>query len=475
LRKVGWLAAIAFTFAMLSLIVLAVTPAVMFGRIARETSGITQTVLPAYNALSGFLFAMEERNIAARTASFTGDTAYATRSEDAKERESAALDSLIALDPRYGPRFSAHLAHLKQLIARRDSLGEIIRSHEEHIARLPEFDALHDSMLVDAIGLEQELVRSAQEQAAEIARVAKTQGQVSIALGILAAMAGIVVGWFAWREARQRRRTEAALDEARHLRELAEQGQSELTRINESRIRLLRGVTHDVKNPIGAAKGYAELLAMGVAEPLRAEQQTLVQGIGRTLDDALGIIDDLLDIARAESGGLAIRQEPLDLRLLVNEAVENHRATVQASGHTISLETPPRPVPIRSDRARIRQVIDNLLSNAIKYTPPPGHITVSTEVDEAPDKGGPRRARVRVTDTGPGIPPGMRDIIFDEFSRVGDTGVKGHGLGLAISRRIARMLGGDLILTDTDRPGATFVFWLPLDDRPHDVRHDGNR
>src|SRR5690606_26338036 len=109
-------------------------------------------------------------------------------------------------------------------------------------------------------------------------------------------------------------------------------------------------------------------------------------------------------------------------------------------------ELPATESRIYSDPLRIEQILGNLLSNAIKYTPAPGRIIARTEMrsgDDAPGPGG--WATVQVSDSGPGIPLAERESIFDEFTRLDDEGAhKGHGLGLAIARRIARMLGGDL-------------------------------
>ena len=123
------------------------------------------------------------------------------------------------------------------------------------------------------------------------------------------------------------------------------------------------------------------------------------------------------------------------------------------------------PVRVHTDPGRVRQVLGNLLSNAIKYTPAPGRITVRAERVDADAARPGDWAVVRVTDTGPGIPPGQRESIFDEFSRLHDgSGIQGHGLGLAISRRVARLLGGDLDVTGAEGEGATFTLWLPLRD-----------
>ena len=108
------------------------------------------------------------------------------------------------------------------------------------------------------------------------------------------------------------------------------------------------------------------------------------------------------------------------------------------------------------------QVIDNMLSNAIKYTPAPGRIRVRTDPNARDAPFSKRAVAILVSDTGPGIPEDKRESIFDEFTRLDDDGaMKGHGLGLAIARRMARLVGGDLGLGAHTGPGSTFALWLP--------------
>jgi signal transduction histidine kinase len=271
-----------------------------------------------------------------------------------------------------------------------------------------------------------------------------------------------------------------ALEEANQQRAIAERRGNELERATEARARMLRGVTHDVKNPLGAAKGYAQLLEMEIKAPMSPEQAPLVTGIIRSVDGALAIIADLLDLARTDSGGLAVNRVDVEAGALASEAAEGHRPAAEAAGHSVEVLPPAEEVKLYTDPVRVGQVLGNLLSNAIKYTPPPGRITVSSgprSGDGAPGTGA--WAAIQVSDTGPGIPPEEREAVFDEFTRLGDTSAqKGHGLGLAIARRIARLLGGDLTVEDAPGGGASFVLWLPLragDERPGQVSPPADR
>ncbi|HEX8671359.1 MAG TPA: HAMP domain-containing sensor histidine kinase [Longimicrobium sp.] len=237
-----------------------------------------------------------------------------------------------------------------------------------------------------------------------------------------------------------------------------------VTQAMEARTRLLRGVTHDVKNPLGAADGYAQLLEMELEGTLLPEQEKWVAGVRRGIGGALALITDLLDLSLAESGGLPVTREAVDLRLLAMEAVEEHRGAAEAAGHVLSREG-DGPVRVHTDPARVRQVLGNLLTNAIKYTPPPGRIVLRLEGDA--ERGSGEWVAAHVSDNGTGIPLAERESIFGEFHRLHSADqASGHGLGLAISRLIARLLDGDLTVSGEPGEGATFSFWLPSGSAP---------
>jgi signal transduction histidine kinase len=314
-----------------------------------------------------------------------------------------------------------------------------------------------DTVISAAARLDKALVDEAQRGRDIIRRTERWGLAITLGLGALALLAAVAVAWLS-------SRMRLLAQEATRRGGEVEEAMAEAARMTEARARLLRGVSHDVKNPLGAARGYAELLEMEIKGPLNAEQVRYVKGVRRSIDGALAILGDLLDLARADSGGLSVERVPVDLSRVASETGEDHRPAAASAGHTIECSM-TGPVRVYSDPGRVRQVLGNLLSNAIKYTPAPGHITVRAErVDADPDHPGDW-AVVRVTDTGPGIPAEKREAVFDEFSRLHDgTSIQGHGLGLAISRRVARLLGGDLDVSGAAGEGATFTLWLPLRD-----------
>jgi signal transduction histidine kinase len=170
-------------------------------------------------------------------------------------------------------------------------------------------------------------------------------------------------------------------------------------------------------------------------------------------------VTDLLELARADVGDLHLEYAQTDLASIVADVVEDHRGMAQERGVTIAAAADT--TPLVTDPLRAQQVLTNLLSNAIKYTPRDGSITVRIVRDEK-HKQRNDRVGVEVRDTGPGIPADLRARVFDEFFRVRALGVStnGNGLGLAISRRIARLLGGDVVHADNDGGGSIFTLWL---------------
>ncbi len=256
---------------------------------------------------------------------------------------------------------------------------------------------------------------------------------------------------------------------ARRYRSVAhrlEREHAALTASLDTRAALLRGIAHDVKNPLGAASGYADLLADGVAGgPLTGEQLTMVRRIRKLLDDALKTISELLHAERTEWGlDTPADVAPTDIAALVREVVDDYRAAATEKSLALEVQTEHAPVLARTHPGQVQHILGNLLSNAVKYTPPHGHVRVRLlaegRVGDASD--GETSVCIEVRDSGPGVPPAVRDRVFDEFFRADASAPQqGHGVGLAISRRFARLLGGEITLDDAPEGGAMFTLRLP--------------
>ena len=243
-----------------------------------------------------------------------------------------------------------------------------------------------------------------------------------------------------------------------HLLQDTEHRREELEQVIKSRNRLMRGFTHDLKNPIGAADGHASLLEDGLLGHLTDEQLNSVQRIRSSLANALKLIDALNEFARAESGRLELRIAPTQVMEVAREMAEQYRATAEQAQVLIDLELNRVPI-IHTDDDRIRQILGNLLSNAIKYTEPGGRLCVRTDVRAS--QLSPNCVVVEVEDTGIGIPADKTHMLFEEFERIDPSVKPGIGLGLAISRRVARALGGDITVRSKRGEGSTFTLWLP--------------
>jgi signal transduction histidine kinase len=213
---------------------------------------------------------------------------------------------------------------------------------------------------------------------------------------------------------------------------------------------------------LGAADGFLQLLEDGLFGQLTEQQLPKLRRARKALRSALDLIDDLLDLARAESGQLEIRPAPTDVREAAREMVEDFMVRAEEQALTLTVDVPDEFPIIECDPARIRQVVSNLLSNAVKYTPPGGLVAVRVGLEGGGTDGEAERVVLSVSDTGPGIAEEERHLLFEEFTRLDAETSNGAGVGLAISRRIAHALGGDILLESEVGRGSTFTLWVPL-------------
>lgn len=251
-----------------------------------------------------------------------------------------------------------------------------------------------------------------------------------------------------------------AHEKARLLDEAHERRQR-LERVMKSREHLMRGFSHDVKNPVGAVDGYAELLLGDVYGQLSPAQTQGVERIRRSARRALALIEDLHELARTEAGTISLDRSIVDLGDLVRTSGEEYRAAAQAKGLTLDVQSPSDPLSVETDGARVRQIVGNLVSNAIKYTTTGGVVLCARPVGAGSVEGTRGWAVIEVLDTGPGIPADQRDLIFEEFSRLDAADTRGAGVGLAISKRLAAVLGGRISVESEVGRGSTFTLWIP--------------
>jgi signal transduction histidine kinase/CheY-like chemotaxis protein len=227
---------------------------------------------------------------------------------------------------------------------------------------------------------------------------------------------------------------------------------------NEAKNDFVAAMSHELRTPLNAIIGFSELMGLEeVVDDRRLvpdEWITNVHSSGRHL---LGLINDVLDLAKVESGRIELRLEPLDVGAAVAEAVAPLGPLVAAKKLRLTLAAPPELVT--ADRLRLRQMLNNLLSNAIKFTPTNGTIYVSASRDGA-------ETHLSVADTGPGIAPADQQRVFDEFHQSGDAESRaaGTGLGLTLTRRLAEAHGGRVELWSEPGRGSRFTLVLPAAD-----------
>ena len=241
---------------------------------------------------------------------------------------------------------------------------------------------------------------------------------------------------------------------------------TENRQIIESHQRLIRGFTHDIKNPLGAADGHLALLEMGIHGEVPERQAESLRRARGAIRAALDLIAQLLKIERAQSGQVEIHRERFDLAALTSYTVEEFRAAAAAKRLELEMQ-PVGPVDslmIETDPALVRQILANLISNAVKYTQSGGHISVRARVaSEAEARWRGRSLAVDVADNGPGIPLAKQSMLFREFARFDPGAAEGTGIGLAISQRLAVVVGASITFTSTPGVGSTFTLWLPDD------------
>jgi PAS domain S-box-containing protein len=223
----------------------------------------------------------------------------------------------------------------------------------------------------------------------------------------------------------------------------------------EARMRFLAGVSHELRTPLNSVLGFAQLLGQGVAGSLNERQARYVDNILGSGQHLLSLVNDLLDIERLAAGRRDLQPQLLGLDSIVRDAIDEVGPLL--SGRALRIEIRTGPAACKGDDRAVRQVLLNLLSNAIKFSPEGGRVRV-----RAGRRGGV--ARVSVSDEGPGIPAERADAIFDEFAVMAGAADAGHpstGLGLCLSRRLARAMGGDVQVKSRAERGSIFTLTLP--------------
>jgi NtrC-family two-component system sensor histidine kinase KinB len=235
---------------------------------------------------------------------------------------------------------------------------------------------------------------------------------------------------------------------------------TEQRRLTEMQSGIVSTVSHQLKTPLTSIRMAVYLLLEEKVGPLNEKQAELLLAAREDSDFLHGILTNLLDISRMESGRQQMDLREVSPTALVDGAVASFRTTARDGGVEMGTELPGDLPEVRADAERIEHVFSNLLTNALRYTSPGGRITVSAAAED-------RHVRFYVTDTGVGIPPKYLTQIFDRFFRVPDQEKEtGAGLGLAIAREIVEAHGGTIQVESREGQGTTFSFTLKRADAP---------
>jgi signal transduction histidine kinase len=267
-------------------------------------------------------------------------------------------------------------------------------------------------------------------------------------------------------------RLAATFDEMTHriadAHERLRAARTEAESANAAKSRFLGTMSHEIRTPLNAIIGYTEFLLVGIGGPVSAQQRAYVDRVQTSARHLLALVSDLLDLSSIEAGRLRVQLQPAPLRDAVHDAVAVLESQAHVREITIGVQC-DSALWFRGDPARLRQILINLLSNAVKFSDSGGNVDVvcgsTLRADPAvADEEEQRWTTVTVRDTGIGIPPEKVAAIWDAFVQGDDSRTRTHGgsgLGLTISRRLARLMGGEITVTSEPSRGSEFTVWLP--------------
>jgi signal transduction histidine kinase len=257
---------------------------------------------------------------------------------------------------------------------------------------------------------------------------------------------------------RERSLLHAAVKEA-HERALAS---------SRAKCEFLATMSHEMRTPLNAVLGYAELLELELPGSLNDAQHSYVERIRDASARLLSLINDTLDLAKLDAGRLVLERARFDARSMIDAAIAHVAPIAEARGVRVAVRNDGEP-ELFADRRRAEQIVSQLLSNAVRFSEAGREVIVSASRFGAPETGDFGDASscwcaIRVEDSGVGIGERDLDAIFQPFTQVDASltrGAEGTGLGLTIVRRLARLMGGDLSVTSRLGAGSVFTLWLP--------------
>ncbi|MEO7217384.1 MAG: ATP-binding protein [Gemmatimonadaceae bacterium] len=262
--------------------------------------------------------------------------------------------------------------------------------------------------------------------------------------------------------------------EARRLAEERDEARGIAVSASQAKSNFLATMSHEIRTPINAIIGYADILDLGITGPLTPKQHENVQRIRTSSSHLLALVNDVLDLSRIESGAMQLKRTQIETRPSIDAALSLVEPMARAKQIPITVKSDDtRASTFTGDERGVRQALANLLSNAVKFTEPGGEILITTSLSSAVSASevlehGRTYVAIHVYDTGIGIDINQISRLFQPFTQLeAENGSpytrqrSGAGLGLSISRHLARMMGGDITVESVPRRGSTFTLWLP--------------
>ncbi|MDW8278761.1 MAG: GAF domain-containing protein [Anaerolineales bacterium] len=242
---------------------------------------------------------------------------------------------------------------------------------------------------------------------------------------------------------------------------------SKVQQANVAKSEFVSFVAHELKNPMTAIKGYAELLAAGAGGTISETQAAFLSVIRSNIERMKTIVEDLNDASKLEAGRLRLDLKPVEVPQVVEQVIRSTKRQIEDKNQTIEVELPSDLPKIWADRTRIEQILVNLVSNAHKYTPEGGQIVVRAEraANQWDPQGAAEVVHISVQDNGLGMTPEDQRKIFQKFFRSDDEQARkspGTGLGLNITKSLVEMQGGKIWFESEFRKGTTFHFTIPI-------------
>ena len=296
------------------------------------------------------------------------------------------------------------------------------------------------------------------------ARARRYEALLGLSLAALGAMGALLVsGLYLQAKAEIRRRGAAAAELAEQkavvetqLEELRT-AKERLESVERAKTALLATASHELRTPLNHIIGFSSLLLEGLAGVLNREQAKQVGMIRHSGHQLLGMVTNMLDVASVEAGSMSLNLGPVRLRPMLQELCTTHAVDAAPKGVSVRLGHCEPALVVKADASRLYQILDNLLSNAVKFTPR-GAVHVAVAVQG-------QAVRVTVKDGGAGIAPEQQARLFEPFQRASEEMSRVHpglGLGLSVSRRLVRIMGGDMGVDSRLGAGSSFWFEVPL-------------